>query len=89
MHEFCTLSNHFIQFIVLPDFGPISSENCRTFCFSNTVICGPGSSIGVATDNGLDGPESNPGWDEIIRPSRPTLGPTQPPVKWVPGLSRE
>jgi len=39
-------------------------------------------------DYGLDGPGSNPGGDEIFRPSRPTLGHTQPPVKWVPGLSR-
>jgi len=40
------------------------------------------------TDYGLDGPVSNPGGDEIFRPFRLTLGPTQPPVQWVPVLSR-
>ena len=49
--------------------------------------CGPGSSVGVATGYGLDGPGSNPGRDEIFRQSRPALGPTEPPVKWVPDLS--
>ena len=49
---------------------------------------GPDSSVGIATDYGLDGPGSNPGGDEIFRPSRPALGPTQPPAKWVTGLSR-
>jgi len=37
---------------------------------------GPGSSVGIATDYGLDDPGSNPGGDEIFRPSRPALRPT-------------
>jgi len=50
--------------------------------------CGSGSSVGIATNYGLDGPGSNPGGDEIFRLFRPALVPTQPPVKWVLGLSR-
>ena len=49
---------------------------------------GPGSSVGIGTDYGLDRPGSNSGGDEVFRPSRPTLVLTQPPVKWVTGLSR-
>jgi hypothetical protein len=50
--------------------------------------CGPGSSVGIATDYRRDGQGSNPGGDKIFRPSRPALEPTQPPVKWLPGLYR-
>ena len=35
----------------------------------------------------LDDPGIKSRLGEIFRPSRPVLGPTQPPVQWVSGLS--
>ena len=49
---------------------------------------GPGSSVGITTDYGLDGPGSDPSGDEIFRLPRPAVGPSQPPVQWVQVLSR-
>ena len=64
----------------------IYSAECNSLY--HVTYIGPDSSVGIATDYGLDGPGSNPGGDEIFRPSRPALGSTQTPVKWVSGLSR-
>jgi hypothetical protein len=50
----------------------------------------PGSSGSIVSDYGLDdraiGVRSPAGAKDLSSVSRPALGPTQPPVQWVPGV---
>ena len=49
---------------------------------------GQDSSVGTATHYRMDGPVIESRWGrDFPHPSRPALGPTQPPIQWVPGLS--
>ena len=52
-------------------------------------LCGPGSSVGLETGYGLNGPGIESRWGAgFSAPVQTGPGPTQPPVQWVPGLSR-
>ena len=47
------------------------------------------SSVGIATGYGLDGPGIESRWGkDFPHLSRLDLGSTQPPIQWLPGLSR-
>jgi hypothetical protein len=80
-------------------FGDLMSDSCIVRAILDSLIRiwftmfhfknrGLGSIVSVTTDYGLDGMriESWWGWGFLQR-SRLALGPTQPPVQWVLGLS--
>ena len=54
-----------------------------------SIQVGWDSAVDIATRYGMDGPGIECRWGrDFPHLSRPALGPTQPPIQWVPGLSR-
>jgi hypothetical protein len=65
---------------------PPSKESYLKYTYSYINV-GRDSAVGIATCYGLDGPRIESRWGrDFSQPSRPALGPTQPPIQWVPGL---
>ena len=72
------------------------ARSCTPLSFNHSAVLRqdhrhfrrPGSSVGIATNYGLDGPETKSRCCEIFRQFRPALEPIQPSVQWVLGLSR-
>ena len=51
------------------------------------LISGRDSSVGIVTRYGLDGARLESRWGrDFPHPSRPALGPTQPPIQLIPSL---
>jgi hypothetical protein len=58
----------------------------RVLRVSHVTIESRDSAVGIATATGWTVKTSNPGGGDIFRFRPDLLGPTQPPVQWVPGL---
>jgi hypothetical protein len=80
----------------LLDCGQICAPLCITRPLRSSPVymivllfeVGRDSSVGIVTRYGLDGPGIEFIWRrDFPHHSRPALGPTQPPIQWVPGLS--
>jgi hypothetical protein len=72
------------------DFSNIQDYGSKRNVVEYVSICWPGSLVDIATGYGMDGPGIEFRWGrDFPYQCRPTLGPTQPPVQWVQGFSRE
>jgi hypothetical protein len=67
----------------------MAEERICSFGMVSTKLVGRESLVGIRTRYGKDGPGIEYWWGrDFPHPSRPALGPTQPPTQWVPGFSR-
>ena len=74
--------------IALP-FSLCTKYTCLVGICQRSERMGPVSVVCIATGYGLEGPGIESRWGRNFpHLSSPSLGPTQPPIQWVLGLSR-
>ena len=74
---------------ILVNDGPHIGRWSHKLQYYIIIIMGRDSSVGIATRYWLDGPRIESRWGrDFPSPSRPALGPVQPPIHWVANLSR-
>jgi hypothetical protein len=88
--DIISLKNFHVSCVVMCDINLPQKRCCVTVNAVNSKKR-PGSSVGIATGYGQDGPgigkKTRRGQD-FSHTFRPVMGHSQPPVRWVPGLSR-
>jgi hypothetical protein len=77
------------MFPVLPFYCKVTNNSpSHSIMLGYATQRGPGSPVGIVNGFLLDGPWIEFRWGrDFSHPCRPALGPIQPPIQWVTGLS--